>query len=286
MTAPDLKKRRLGRTGLMVSEIGFGAAHVTGVAEAEETLFRAFSLGINFVETGRAYGESEYLIGRALRRLGEEAAAVHVASKTLKRTRDGALGDLERSLGHLGLSGVDIYQLNDVDEEGWDQVMARGGALAGLQEAREQGIIRFIGITSHSPDILRRAVTSDQFDTIEVAHNPFDRRGEAVIRLAHRKHIGVIGMKPFGGFGMLGSLKGSEWGEALNASSLLRYTLSNRCLSVTIPGMRFVREVKENVGLATTYEPMTSREKTSVHKQAQAFQAEGRLNSRREQSDV
>jgi len=273
--AADLHKRRLGRTGLLVSEIGFGAAHVTGVAEAEETLFRAFSLGINFVETGRAYGESEYLIGRTLRRLGEDARAVYVASKTLKRTRDGALADLERSLSHLGLAGMDIYQLNDVDVESWEQVMASGGALAGLQEAREQGIVRFIGITSHSADILRRAVTSGQFDTIEVAYNPFDRRGEAVIRLAHRKDIGVIGMKPFGGFGMLGSLKGSSGGRALNAGALLRYALSNRCLSVTIPGMRFVREVEENVAFAAAYQPMTSGQKTRLRKQAQAFLAVG-----------
>jgi aryl-alcohol dehydrogenase-like predicted oxidoreductase len=275
MAAPDLKNRRLGRTGLLVSEIGFGAAHVTGVAEAEETLLRAFSLGINFVETGRAYRESEYLIGRALRRLGDHACALCVASKTLKRTRDGALADLERSLGHLGLSSVDIYQLNDVDEEAWGQVMARGGALAGLQEVREQGIVRFIGITSHFPNILRRAVTGGQFDTIEVAYNPFDRRGEAVIRLAYRKDIGVIGMKPFGGFGMLGSLKGSSQGRALNAGALLRYALSNRCLSVTIPGMRFVCEVEENVGLAAAYEPMTSGQKTRLRKQAQAFLAVG-----------
>lgn len=275
VTAPDLRKRQLGRTGLLVSEIGFGAAHVTGVAEAEETLFRAFSLGINFVETGRAYGESEYLIGRALRRLSEDGRTVYVASKTLKRTRDGALADLERSLGHLGLASVDIYQLNDVDEEGWEQVMARGGALAGLQEAREQGIVGFIGITSHSPDVLRRAVTSGQFDTIEVAYSPFNRGGEGVIRLAHRRDIGVIGMKPFGGFGMIGSLKGSAWGRTLSARVLLRYALSNHCLSVTIPGMRFVREVEENVGLAAAYRPMTSRQAASLRKQAQEFLAAG-----------
>ena len=274
--AADLRKRRLGRTGLMVSEIGFGAAHVTGSAEAEEALLRTFSLGIDFVETGRAYGESEYLIGRALSHLGDDGArAVCVASKTLKRSRDGVLADLEKGLGHLGLSGVDIYQLNDVDEEAWEGVIARGGALAGLQEAREQRIVRFIGITSHSPDILRRAVTSGQFDTIEVAYNLFDRRGEAVIRLAHRRDIGVIGMKPFGGFGMLGSLKGSSWGRALNVGALLRYALSNRCLSVTIPGMRFVREVEENVGLAAAYDPMTSGQKTSLRKQAQDFLAAG-----------
>jgi predicted aldo/keto reductase-like oxidoreductase len=153
--------------------------------------------------------------------------------------------------------------------------MARGGALAGLQEAREQGIVRFIGITSHSAEILRRAVMSGQFNTIEAAYSPFDRRGEAVIRLAHRKDIGVIGMKPFGGFGMLGSLKGTPQGRTLDAGALLRYALSNRSLSVTIPGMRFVREVEQNVAFAAAYEPMTSGQKASLRKHAQRFPATG-----------
>lgn len=271
----DVQKRRLGRTGLLVSEIGFGAAHVGTVAEAEEAVFRAFSLGVNFVETGRSYGESEYVIGRALRRLGEGAAAVHVASKTLKRTRDGALSDLERSLGHLGLVRVDVYQLNDVDEGAWGQVMASGGALEGLQEAWEQGLVGHIGITSHSAEVLRRAVTSGLFDTIEVAYSPFNRSGEAVIRLAHRRGIGVIGMKPFGGFGMLGSLKVSPFAQALNGGALLRYALSNRCLSVTIPGMRFVREVEENMAVVASYQPMTPGQKARLRKQAQAFLAAG-----------
>jgi len=269
----NLRRRRLGRTGLLVSELGFGAAHVGSADEGEEALFRAFSMGVNFVETGRAYGESEYLIGRALRRLSEDAPPVHVASKTLKRTRDGALNELERSLAHLGLESVDVYQLNDVDEASWDQVMASGGTLQGLQEAREQGLVRFIGVSSHSAGVLRRAVESDQFDTIEVKYSPFNREGEAVIRLAHGRDIGVIGMKPFGGFGMLGSLKASLAGHALDVGTLLRYALSNRHLSVTIPGMRSVREVEENVAVAVSYQPMTSAEKARVRERARALVA-------------
>ena len=265
----NLRKRRLGRTGLLVSEVGFGGAHVATVDEGEEALFRAFSLGINFVETGRLYGESEYLIGRALRRLGEGAPSVHVASKTLKRTRDGVLNELERSLAHLGLESVDIYQLNDVDEESWAQVMASGGALEGLREAQEQGLVRFIGLTSHSAEVLWWAVESGQFDTIEVKYSPFNREGEAVIRLAHGRDIGVIAMKPFGGFGMLGSLKASPASDALSVGTLLRYALSNRYLSVVIPGMRFVREVEENVALGMSYQPMTSGQEARVRRQAQ-----------------
>jgi aryl-alcohol dehydrogenase-like predicted oxidoreductase len=264
----SLRRRRLGRTGLLVSELGFGAAHVGSADEGEEALFRAFSLGVNFVETGRAYGESEYLIGRALCRLGEGAPPVHVASKTLKRTRDGALNELTRSLAHLGLESVDIYQLNDVGEASWDQVMAGGGALAGLQEARKQGLVRFIGISSHSAQVLQWAVESGQFDTIEVKYSPFNKEGEAVIRLAQTRDVGVIGMKPFGGFGMLGSLKASPAGHALDVDTLLCYALSNRHLSVTIPGMRSVREVEENVAVATSYHAMTLAEKARVREQA------------------
>lgn len=271
----DLRRRRLGRTGLLVSEVGFGGAHVATVDEGEEALFRAFSLGVNFVETGRLYGESEYLIGRALRRPVEGAAPVYVASKTLKRTRDGVLNELERSLAHLGLDRVDIYQLNDVDEESWHQVMSGGGALEGLQEARKQGLVRFIGLTSHSAEVLRRAVESGQFDTIEAAYSPFNRRGEAVIRLAHRRDVGVIGMKPFGGFGMLGSLRASPLAQILDPGTLLRYALSNRHLSVVIPGMRFVREVEENVALATVYQHLTPGQRARVRKQAEASLAVG-----------
>jgi len=270
-----LRKRRLGRTGLLVSEVGFGGAHVATADEGEDALVRAFSLGVNFAETGRLYGESEYLIGRALRRRGEGAPAVYVASKTLKRSRDGALYELERSLAHLGLDSVDIYQLNDVDEGSWAQVMSSGGALEGLQEAREQGLVRFIGLSSHSAQVLRWAVESGQFDTIEVKYSPFNREGEAVIKLAHRRDIGVIGMKPFGGFGMLGSLKAAPAGHNLTPGVLLRYALSNHHLSVVIPGMRFVREVEENVALAASYEPMTSAQGYRVRQEAEALAAVG-----------
>jgi predicted aldo/keto reductase-like oxidoreductase len=211
-----------------------------------------------------------------LRRLGDDASAVHVASKTLKRTRDGALKDLERSLAHLGLTRIDVYQLCDVGEEVWEQVMASSGALEGLQEARGQGLVGHIGITSHSAEVLGRAVRCGQFDTVQAAYSPFDRRSEAVIRQAHRKDIGLIGMKPFGGFGMLGSLKVSPFWQALNAGVLLRYALSNRCLSVTIPGMRSVREVEENVALALSYQSMTSDQKARLRRRAEAFLAAGR----------
>jgi aryl-alcohol dehydrogenase-like predicted oxidoreductase len=269
-----LRTRRLGRTGLLVTELGFGAASVADVPEGEETLLKALSLGINFVETGRCYKGSEHLIGRALRRLNQNGDAVHVASKTLKRSRDGALAELERSLSHLGLPKMAIYQLNSVDEEAWGQVMAKGGALEGLKEARDGGLVDYIGISSHTVEVLRRAVESQEFDTIQIKYSPFETAGETLVRLAQERDIGVIAMKPLGGFGMLGWLKASRHARFLNATAILRYALSNQRLSVVIPGMRFPWEVEENVAVATSYHRMPPAQREHLCKRAQAFLTE------------
>ncbi len=269
-----LRTRRLGRTGLLVTELGLGATSVADVPEGEETLLRAFSLGVNFVETGQCYRGSEYLIGRVLQRLGQNGGGVHVASKTLKRSRHGALSDLERSLSHLGLPKVDIYQLNSVDDQAWEQVMAKGGALEGLKEARACGLVAYIGISSHTVEVLRRAIESQEFDTIQIKYSAFNTEGAALIRLAHERDIGVIAMKPLGGFGMLGWLKSSPHARFLSARTLLRYALSNRYLSVVIPGMRFPWEAEENVALASSYGRMTPAQRERLRRRAQAFLAE------------
>lgn len=270
----ELRVRRLGRTGLLVRELGFGGANVAIALEGEEALLRAFALGVNFVETGRVYRGSEYMIGGALSQLLDRGASVHVASKTIGRSRDAALRDLERSLEHLGLPKVDIYQLVDVHRHDWEQVMGPGGALEGLREAQERGLVGYVGISSHSHQVLRLAIDSGEFDTVQLRYNVFNLRNEELIRLARRKDIGVIVMKPLGGFGMLGALKVSSYRDRLNASTLLRYVLSNRHLSVAIPGMRFPWEVEENVALALTYKPMTASEKARLRQDAEAYLAE------------
>jgi aryl-alcohol dehydrogenase-like predicted oxidoreductase len=272
MTA--LRKRRLGRTDLWVSELGFGGAHVAGSPQGEEALVRAFILGVDFVETGRLYRGSEYMIGRALRRLRDGGVGVHVASKTLARSRDGALRDLERSLDHLGREKIDVYQACNVGEGDWEPVMAPGGALDALKEARENGLIRFVGISSHSPQVLRLAIESGEFDTVQLAYSPFSRAAEGAMRLAHRRDIGVIVMKPVGGFGMPGSLKGSPYEERLSPATLIHYALSNARMSVVVPGMRFPSEVEENVALARTYEAMAPGRRARVRRLAEAFMAE------------
>lgn len=271
---PELRTRRLRRTGLLVTELGFGGANVAAAPEGEEALRRAFALGVNFVETGRVYRGSEYMIGGVLSELPDRGASVHVASKTVGRSRDAALRDLERSLDHLRLTKVDIYQLADVGLGDWEQVMAAGGALEGLREAQARGLIRYVGLSSHSHQVLRRAIESGEFDTVQLKYSAFNLRNEALIRLAHRNDIGVIVMKALGGFGMVGELKASPHWDRLNAQTLLRYVLSNRYLSVVIPGMRTPREVEENMALAASYEAMSASEKARLRRAAETYLAE------------
>jgi len=271
--APDavaLKKRRLGRTGLLVTEVGVGGANLTADDAGEEALLAAFALGVNFVETGRAYKGSEYLIGGALAQ-SPNRGDVHIASKTLARSRDGVLSDLERSLQHLRLQRIDVYQLNSVGREDVPEVMAEGGALRGLHEAREQGLLRFIGISSHSLGVLRWAVESGEFDTIQAKWGAFHSNSTGVIRLARERDVGVIGMKPFGGFGMFGSLRGSQFEKTLSAAELLRYALANHDLSVCIPGVRHPKEVRENVGVATSSTPLSAASEARIAERATAF---------------
>jgi aryl-alcohol dehydrogenase-like predicted oxidoreductase len=268
--AVALKKRRLGRTEILVTEVGVGGANLSADDAGEETLLTAFALGINFVETGRAYKGSEYLIGGALTQ-SPNKDKVHIASKTLARSRDGALSDLERSLQHLRLQTIDVYQLNSVGREDWPQVMSDGGALQGLQEARDWGLLRFIGISSHSQSVLRWAVESGEFDTIQVKWGAFHSNSAALIRLARERDVGVIGMKPFGGFGMFGSLKGSEFEKVLTATTLLQYALANDGLSVCIPGVRHPQEVRENVRVASSAAALSDASKAQIVEYTKAF---------------
>ena len=83
------------------------------------------------------------------------------------------MNDIARSLGYLHVDMIDIYQLHDVRENDWDRVIDAGGALEGLKEAKGQGMIGHIGISSHSAEILRRAIESGEFETILAMYNPF-----------------------------------------------------------------------------------------------------------------
>ncbi len=226
--------RILGRTQLKVSVLGFGGIPIRTLSldEAVKVVRRAFELGVNFYDTARNYADSERKIGAALNDVRSE---VYIATKTASRTYDEAMRDLEASLSELGTTYVDVWQLHGVNNfETLEQVLAPNGALAALKDAKQDGKIRFIGITGHRPDVLLKAIETGEFDTVQFPFNYLATEAEReLIPRAEQLNIGMIIMKPLAG------------GELSNAKAALRFIIQYP-ISTVIPGMKSIAEVEEN----------------------------------------
>ena len=187
----------LGRTGLAVNRNGFGALPIQRVSfdEAALLLRRALDGGVDFIDTARAYTDSEDKIGRALH--GERGRFI-LATKTMATDADGFWADLETSLRLLQTDCIDIYQFHN------PAFCPKPGDGSGLYEAmleaRAQGKIRFIGITNHRVHILTEAVESGLYDTVQY---PFcylaTERDVELVRLCAEKNVGFIAMKSLSG---------------------------------------------------------------------------------------
>jgi len=222
-----MQLRPLGRTGLQVSEIGYGAWGIGGGLwigarddESVRALHRAIDLGVNFIDTALAYGtgHSEGLVGRVMR---ERAETIYVATKVPPKDlvwpaqRGVAVSKCypaehivtccEESLRHLGMDHVDVLQLHTwqdeyLDQDGWKD------ALLGLKRA---GKARFIGISvnDHDPGSAMRAVASGLFDTAQIIYNVFDQSPEADFFPACIAHgVGVLARVPLDEGGLTGAI--------------------------------------------------------------------------------
>lgn len=187
----------LGRTGITVNKNGFGALPVQRVTkeEAAKLLRRACEGGITFFDTARAYTDSEEKLGYALADVRDR---IYIATKTMAQTAEGFWKDLETSLSLLKTDYIDIYQLHNPafcpkpgDESGLYDAMLK---------AREQGKIRFIGITNHRLSVAEEAVESGLYDTLQF---PFcylaSERDIRLVEMCREKNVGFIAMKSLSG---------------------------------------------------------------------------------------
>ncbi|MBI4553241.1 MAG: aldo/keto reductase [Candidatus Latescibacteria bacterium] len=198
-----MERRRLGRTGLQVSAIGFGGARLDEHPDlAMATVHRALDRGINFIDTARAYGGSEEHLGNALR--GRRAQSI-LATKALIEDPDTTLQSLETSLPLLGTDAVDLFYAHACDnEERFAWTMRPGGALASLEQARARGLTRFIGISFNhflpfqdgrsGVDRMKALIETDTFDVIQVPFSliRIERVEQEVLPMAAARDIGVV----------------------------------------------------------------------------------------------
>jgi aryl-alcohol dehydrogenase-like predicted oxidoreductase len=213
-----INERRLGRTGLSVSEVGYGAWGIGGSmwlgAEDDESvraLNRAIDLGLNFIDTALAYGphHSERLVGEVVRRRPE---TVHVATKIPPKNlkwpaqpgtpvEDAFPGEhvrssTERSLKNTGLDALDLQQFHVWDDD-WAK---QGDWLETIQALKDEGKIRFFGVSinDHEPENAIELIETGVVDTVQVIYNVFDQSPEDELLPACEQHgVGVLARVPF-----------------------------------------------------------------------------------------
>ncbi|MDA1061858.1 MAG: aldo/keto reductase [Chloroflexi bacterium] len=267
----DIRRRRLGKTGLMVAELGLGAMDTPQTGEGQATLEAALDQGIDLVDTAREYAGSEFLIGQVVRARGR--GELRIATKTFSHNLDGSQRDVDRSLSILGVERIDLYQLHDISTlEAWERVLQDDGALAGLQIARYRGLIDHIGISTHSLEVAREAITSGEFATIMLEYSAFYTESAPLIELAAEHDVGVLVMRPLGGSGRTSAMRGriaEGYAGPLTPANLLRYVLAHPGVSVAIPGARYPSRIDENVATASAYEPLDEATRCALEEEAQ-----------------
>jgi hypothetical protein len=291
---PAMPTRNLGRTGYKVGIFSLGgqAALERGhnFDNAVPVIERALDLGVNYIDTSSIYGGperwSEQYVGEVMKR---RRARAFLASKTKARTREGSLRMLEKSLELLHTDHLDLWQLHDIGiSEDVDQVFGKGGAMEALLEARDQKMVRFLGITGHfRPEPLMDAINRFPFDTILMALNAADSRHfsfmEALLPLAVEKQMGIIGMKVPGRSRLLAnwtppSLEAQKhsWEGAVITDRPGTLTMREAMsFSLTLPvstvivGCDNIAQLEENVQIAREFTPLSERQMAAIAAKAE-----------------
>jgi aryl-alcohol dehydrogenase-like predicted oxidoreductase len=288
-TPAAMPTRNLGATGYQVGIFSLGGQAAIEQADnfdvAVPLIERALDLGINYVDTSARYGGaearwSERYFGEVMKNRRSEA---FLATKTHDRTRDGSIKLLERSLELLKTDHVDLWQLHALSKmDDVEAAFAPGGAVEALVTAREQGLVRYLGISGHTdPEVLIAAIERFPFDTVLLAVNAADPHHlsfkEKLLPLAVEREMGIIGMKiPARGL-ILKSWKPPEDPESrhygstsgtLDMREAMRYVLSLP-VSTVIVGCDSIAQLEENIEIARAFTPMSDAQLAELEQKAE-----------------
>lgn len=237
----------LGKTSLKISRLGFGGIPIQRVdAAVTKELARAMvEKGINYIDTARGYTVSESYIGEALEGIRDKFV---LATKSMARTKEAMAADIETSLNNLRTDYIDLYQVHNPNVDQLEQVVAEGGALEALQEAKAAGKIGHIGVTAHSLEVFEKALSYDWVETIMFPYNIVEKQGEELMRRCTEQNVGFIVMKPLAG------------GAIEDATLALRFICANPDVTVVIPGMFDLKEIEQNLAAVEDKTPLTEAE--------------------------
>ena len=237
----------LGKTGLTISRMGFGGIPIQKVdVPAVRTLMQALAeQGVNYIDTARGYTVSERYLGEALEGMRDKFV---IATKSMARTKAAMEKDIETSLANLRTDHIELYQVHNPSLKDLETVIAPGGALEALLEAKAAGKIGHIGVTAHMATVFERALDMDWVETVMFPYNIVETQGEALMRRCTEQNVGFIVMKPLAG------------GALEDATLALRFIRQNPDVSVVIPGMYSVDEVRQNLAAMKDASPLTAQE--------------------------
>lgn len=290
-----MQYRTLGRTGLRVSDVGFGAmtigGEIFGATDDQESLralHRAVDLGMNFIDTADAYGRghSEELLAQVLKtRRNEIVLATKGGNQFTVRQGlrnfdpDYITSALEASLKRLQIDTIDLYQLHNPSPE----VMQRGEIFERLDRFKQEGKIRFYGVSLEKTEDGLVAIQTGKPDTLQVVYNILHQDPEErLFPLAQKENIGLIARVPLergvlsGRFKSTAEFAQKDWRKGIFpeeglaqtqaaveklgflvrddvpnlAQAALRFILSNSVVSSIIPGIRTVKQVEDNVAVS------------------------------------
>ena len=242
----------LGKTGLRVSRMGFGGIPIQKVnASVTHALMeRLAQRGVNYIDTARGYTVSEQFLGEALE--GGLREKFVVATKSMARTKEAMARDIDISLKNLRTDYIDLYQIHNPSLAELEQVLAPGGALEALMEAKAAGKIRHLGLTAHMAAVFERALELDWVETVMFPYNIVETQDEELMAKCREKNVGFICMKPMAG------------GALEDAHLALRFIRQNENVSVVIPGMYDIREIDENLSAMEDISALTSDELAKI----------------------
>jgi predicted aldo/keto reductase-like oxidoreductase len=246
-----MEKVRLGRTNLIVKKLGWGGIPIQRVGEREGvSVIRAVvEMGVDLLDSARAYTNSEHKIGLALQKVNRP---VILSTKSAVKTEK-IYDEVHESLRQLNIKELNIYHLHNVSKlEDYEKVMSPGGAYHGLKRAQKEGLIDHIGITSHNLTVLEKALEDGYFDVIMACYSFLEpEAANKVFPLAKAKDVGILAMKSFSG------------GVIEEASPALRFVLSTSDI-VPIPGSETLEKARENWKIFIEGKTLTKQDKERI----------------------
>ncbi len=245
---------RFGKTELMVSQVAFGGIPIIplGLEEGTAVVRDCFERGINFFDTANMYGDSEKKIGLALASVRDR---VVIATKTLERSAEGATKHIAYSLENLRSDYIDLYQLHSISkQDDWDAIVAPGGALEAVEQAKAEGKIRHIGFSSHDIPLAIKVCRTGLFASIQIPFNFIENDpADELFPVARELDMGIIAMKPLGG-GLLGR------------ADLCFKFLQQYPFVVPDPGIQNAQEADEIIALYESPQPLTAEDNHEIEK--------------------